>query len=81
MNNSHLIQFLLDRIYISVFVKECICNDECFLFVHYCSQLVKRYRHTSFLKVNFLRCSKPQHILSPLGNCFHVQKMFYTNVF
>ena len=78
--DSHFVELLLDRLCISVLVKECICYDKCFLLVHYCAKLVQSYRHTAFLKVYLLRCSEPQHILSPLGNCLHIQKMFYSYV-
>ena len=49
--------------------------------MHLCAKLIQRYRHTSFLKVNFLRCSEPKHILSPLGNSLDVDQMFYPNIF
>ena len=80
MLNSHFIQFFFNRSNVSILIQESICYDKRFLLMHNCSQFIKRYRHTAFLKVNLLRCSKPQHVFSPLCNSLNVNQVFYAHV-
>ena len=79
--DSHFVQFRLDRSYISVLVQERVCYDKCFFLMHDRSKFIQCNRHTAFLKVYFLRCSEPKHVLSPLGNGLDVQQMFHSYVF
>ena len=79
--NAHLIQFILNRLCISVFVKERVGYDKAAFFAHNSSQLIKGNRHTAFFEVNLFRGSHPEHVLSPLCNSFNIDQMLYSNVF
>ena len=65
--DSHFVKFILNWFYIAIFIKEGVGDNEASLLAHYLAQFIQGNRHTAFLQVYFLRCSKPQHIFSPLG--------------
>ena len=78
---THFVEFVGYRFGVTVIVKEAVGDDERFLLAHYVLELVKSHREASFLDVNFLRCSEPQHIFSPFRYCLDIDKVFDADVF
>ena len=80
MYNAHLVQFVFNRSGVSVFVKEGIGYDKAAFLSHDSAEFIQSNRHAAFFEINFFRCSNPEHILSPFGNGFDVDQMFYAYV-
>ena len=79
-SNAHFVQLVNDRLCKAVFVKELVCDNEGALLVHHGFQLVKGNGQAAALQVNFLRCSEPKHIFSPLGNSLDIEQVLYSHV-
>ena len=70
--DDHIIKLICDRSCHSAAEQESVSYDKCLRLVIVILQLIQRNRQASFLKVYFLRCSEPQHILSPFSNRLNI---------
>ena len=80
MLNAHLIELICDRLCVSVMIEEGIGDDKRLFLVHDVLQLVKRYGQAALLDVDLFGGAEPEHIFSPLGYCFYIQKVLYADI-
>ena len=60
--------------------KEAVGNNESSFLAHNLLKLAQGNGQAAFFDINLFRCSEPQHILSPFGNGFDIEKMLYSDV-
>ena len=78
--DAQLVQLIGDVLGEATLEQEGVGDDKRLLAVVFGLQLVESHRHAALLKVNLLRRSEPQHILSPLGNGLDVDQVLDTHV-
>ena len=80
VDNAHLIKSVSDSLGEATLVQEGVSYDEHSLLAHNVLELLKSNRKAALLDINLLRCTEPQHILSPLGNGLNIQQVLNTDI-
>ena len=81
MLNAHFVELVGYRLGVAVLIQEGIRYNKRLLCAPDGFEFVEGYGQAALFDIHLFGRSEPEHVLSPLGDCFDIEQVLYTYVF